>query len=471
MDWLVDRVFPFRRLTVWLGALVFAVSAIALILSALLVLPSLDQSLVDQRLTSVARSAATTAPTFALNFANALSGSAQSGDADAVTAAYGDLTNTQATVYQVISSDLLTPVTTPTAVEVSATALRAATQKGVQSDTAKDGNHRIAEAAYAMRIGGTHYVVLLQSNLDGVDAAVALTRQRSLLGAAIALPLALVMGAFGAALLTRRIRRLEQASSRIAGGNLNAPIEDHGRDEIGALAIALDQMRNELASTDAARRAFVANASHELRTPVFALSGFLELLADEEDETHRQRFLTTMRDQVDRLTRLATDLLDLSRLDAGKVVVEREPVELSLIAEAIVRDLGPIAQQRGATLTAIITPTMALADEARIGQIARILVDNALRHNPPGVEVQVRTERHGGGAALIVEDSGPRIADDQTGVIFDRFARGTGAGEGSGIGLAIASELADRMGGRLVLDQSGQHKAFRLELAADPAVV
>ena len=470
MSWLVDRLFPFRRLTVWLGVLVLIVSALSLALSALLVLPSLDQSLVEQRVASIARSADATAPTFASNFANALGGSGSRGDTDAVTAAYGDLTNTQASVYQVVSPRLLTPVTTPATKTVSPITMSVARGKGAQSGTTVIDGKRIAETAYLMRIGGTTYVVVLQSDLDGVEAAVQLTRRRSLLGAALALPLAVLAGAFGAALLTRRIRRLERASSRIAAGNLTTPIADHGRDELGALAVALDQMRDELARTDVARRAFVANASHELRTPVFALSGFLELLVDEEDEANRRRFLTTMQDQVERLTRLATDLLDLSRLDAGKVSVDREPVELAAVAEGIVRDLGPVAAKRGATLTLTTEPAMAIADETRVGQVARVLVDNALRHNPAGIEVRLSVGRIGAIAALSVEDSGPLIDEEQADRIFTRFARGSGAGEGSGLGLAIASELAERMGGRLVLDQSGERKAFRLELPADPSV-
>ena len=126
MSWLVDRLFPFRRLTVWLGVLVLIVSALSLALSALLVLPSLDQSLVEQRVASIARSADATAPTFASNFANALGGSGSRGDTDAVTAAYGDLTNTQASVYQVVSPRLLTPVTTPATKTVSAITMSAA---------------------------------------------------------------------------------------------------------------------------------------------------------------------------------------------------------------------------------------------------------------------------------------------------------------------------------------------------------
>src|SRR5439155_4562305 len=114
----------------------------------------------------------------------------------------------------------------------------------------------------------------------------------------------------------RRLRRLEVAAERIAAGRFDEPIHDTGVDEVGQLARAFDRMRERLATLDRARSEFIANASHELRTPLFSLGGFLELLTDEDlDEATRGEFLDTMREQVDRLTKLATDLLDLSRLD------------------------------------------------------------------------------------------------------------------------------------------------------------
>jgi signal transduction histidine kinase len=147
--------------------------------------------------------------------------------------------------------------------------------------------------------------------------------------------------------------------------------------------------------------------------------------------------------------------------------MEHEPIELEAVAERIAGDLTPIAAQRGATISVATIPAMAVGDEARIGQITRVLIDNATRHNPEGVEIRVTTEHSSTMAAIVVSDSGPKIPADEVAAIFTRFSRGARAGEGSGLGLAIASELAVRMGGRLVLDQAGDHKAFRLELRAD----
>ena len=166
---------------------------------------------------------------------------------------------------------------------------------------------------------------------------------------AIALPASWLVGLLAAFALAARIRRLERATRRIAAGNLATPVTDDGRDEIHELARAFDDMRRRLERTDRARREFIANASHELRTPLFALGGFLELLEDEEDPVARREFVATMRGQVSRLTRLATDLLDLSRLDAGGVQVAHDEVDIAGVAALTAQDFAANAEQRGST--------------------------------------------------------------------------------------------------------------------------
>jgi signal transduction histidine kinase len=288
-----------------------------------------------------------------------------------------------------------------------------------------------------------------------------------LIAVAIALPASWLVGLLAAFALAARIRRLERATRRIAAGNLATPVTDDGRDEIHELARAFDDMRRRLERTDRARREFIANASHELRTPLFALGGFLELLEDEEDPAARREFVATMHGQVSRLTRLATDLLDLSRLDAGGVVVARDEVDIAGVAALAAQDFAATAEQRGSSVTAAgASSAVAIADEARVAQIARVLVDNALRHNPPGVEVTVTVQEANGNVELVVADNGPPIEPATAERLFDRFFRGPTGGEGSGLGLAIANELAQRMDGELVLDQRAGRpgKSFRLTL-------
>src|SRR5207244_3852384 len=188
------------------------------------------------------------------------------------------------------------------------------------------------------------------NNPDVIDNAAStanihLVQRRPLVAGLVALLASLLVGLGGASVFARRIRRLERAADRIAGGRFDEPVDDPTPDELGQLARAFDRMRLRLAQLDRARAEFIANASHELRTPLFALGGFLELLTDEDlDEETRAEFLATMREQVERLTRLAGDLLDLSRLDAGRLRVEREPIELADVARDLVEEFHGLAR-------------------------------------------------------------------------------------------------------------------------------
>src|ERR671930_1123139 len=205
------------------------------------------------------------------------------------------------------------------------------------------GDEQYAEAAVPA-LGG-QYVLMFQDSLQSQLGSVHLVQRRVLLAAAAALLIALLVGYGGAWAFARRIRRLERAADRIAGGRFDEPVRDPGADELGELAAAFERMRIRLAQLDDARREFVANASHELRTPLFSLAGFLELLSDEElDEPTRLEFLESMREQVTRLTKLASDLLDLTRLDAGRMRVEREPVDLAAVAAELVEEFQPAAR-------------------------------------------------------------------------------------------------------------------------------
>ncbi len=243
-----------------------------------------------------------------------------------------------------------------------------------------------------------------------------------------------------------------------------------GSDELAELAVAFERMRVQLAQLDSARRAFIANASHELRTPIFSLAGFLELLADEElDEPTRREFLETMRSQVDRLSKLTVDLLDLSRLDAGRLRVEREPVDMARIAQDLAGEFAAVAHTSGHPLEAVPEgEALALADQQRALQIGRILIDNAIVHTPAGTRVVIRAATRPGGVVLSIEDEGPGIPAEAADRVFERFYRAEGPrATGSGLGLAIARELATLMGGRIELESHPGLTAFRLVL--DPA--
>ena len=346
--------------------------------------------------------------------------------------------------------------------EGDAVATRALESGAVRNGTITRGDTTYAEAAAPVSGG---YVLLVRAPVD--LSSIRLVERRVLLAAAVALVIALLLGYAGARMFARRLRRLERAADRIASGRFDEPVEDVGGGEIGALAAAFERMRVRLAHLDDARRAFVANASHELRTPLFSLGGFLELLDDEElDEATRREFLASMREQVDRLTKLAADLLDLTRLDAGRMTVECEPVNLAGLASDLVEEFGPLAASGGHTLTgALDGEVFAEADELRTLQLGRILVENALLHTPPETAVEVRASLRGDSAVLEVEDDGPGIPADQRQQLFERFFRLDGArASGSGLGLAIAKELAELMNGAVELESESGRTVFSLVL-------
>ena len=233
-------------------------------------------------------------------------------------------------------------------------------------------------------------------------------------------------------------------------------------------------MRQRLENLDRARSEFIANASHELRTPLFSLGGFLELMADEElDEQTRREFLETMREQVDRLAKLATDLLDLSRLDAGRMSVEHEPVDLGEVAQVVAEEFRVVAEQRGHPVEVVVEGRpVARADELRVLQVIRALLDNALVHTPPGTHVTLRAHADREHAYLEVEDDGPGVPSEHAPHVFDRFYRAEGGvASGSGLGLAIARELVSVMGGDVVLESQPGRTVVRVVLGAAPTSV
>jgi signal transduction histidine kinase len=218
-------------------------------------------------------------------------------------------------------------------------------------------------------------------------------------------------------------------------------------------------MQQALRRQEEARRAFVATASHELRTPLTSLQGNLELLLEDLDAGHLDTedaaaVLRGGQDQLRRLANLASELLDLSRLDAG-VELRHEPVEVGEMCRAVAAEFALRARDRGVELEVVppTGPVWASGDPGAVARVARILIDNALRFSPPGAAIRVTAEYHGERATLEVADQGPGVPVAERELIFERFQRGsrTGGEGGFGLGLAIGRELARRLGGELGL--------------------
>jgi len=377
-------------------------------------------------------------------------------------------------VFDVLSKHVLTPVADapPRAssadIENDPIAERALSHHGVVRGEITRGEESYAEAAVS--VPATGQVVLLSSSLHNDLRSVGVVRRRVIIAGALATVFAILLGYALATLFARRIRRLERAAERIAGGRFDESVVDDGPDELGQLARAFERMRLQLASLDRARRDFIANASHELRTPLFSLGGFLELLAGEElDAETRAEFITETRGQVSRLQKLATDLLDLTRLDAGQLAVLNDSFDLATVGELLLTEFSARATASGRELTyegPISAP--AIADEERVLQVGRVLVDNAIVHTAPGTAIKVVVAVDNDEAKLSVCDDGPGIPAEAHDQVFERFFRlEGGVASGSGLGLAIARELAELMGGRIELESRAGATRFTLVLRAD----
>jgi two-component system OmpR family sensor kinase len=351
--------------------------------------------------------------------------------------------------------------------EVAAEAARTG-QPAKGTHGARDGREGIAARPIVIA-DRVRYVLVFASSLSDVQANVQLIRNTVLLSGGIALLVAVLAGYLVARALAARVKRLEQAARKVAAGDFSNPILADSDDELGHLATAFDDMQNQLARLDRARKQFIASASHEIRTPIFSLGGFLELMADEEldDETRRQ-FLEQVRGQVERMRNLATELLDLSRLEAGALELRPEPTDVGQLAREVAAEFTPLAQRRDSPVRLELRPDPIEleCDPERVAQVLRILLDNALTHTPPGTGVRVSAARSNGHVRLEVSDRGTGIKRQNMPHIFEPFFTSGEEAQGAGLGLAIARELADRMHGQLFVRSVPGSTTFSLVLPA-----
>lgn len=308
--------------------------------------------------------------------------------------------------------------------------------------------------------GGATDVVVLVRRMQYVISTVQVVRNAFLVAAAVGLGIALLLGLALTTTLLRRLERLREAAGRLQEHGLQEPVHaDDRRDEVGELSRAFAGMQERLRRQERARQAFVATASHELRTPLASLDGTLELLQDDLDpqrldlDDARERAARAHEYSL-RLSHLATDLLDLSRLDA-EVPLRAEPVELNEVCRAVAAEFERRAHELNIEIqvSAGADACWAQGDPGSLARIVRILLDNACGVAPPSSTISACTELRGVSACLTVSDSGPGVPLIERERIFERFQRGssTGGRSGFGLGLAIGSELAARMGGSLTI--------------------
>ncbi|HEY7694329.1 MAG TPA: HAMP domain-containing sensor histidine kinase [Gaiellaceae bacterium] len=287
-----------------------------------------------------------------------------------------------------------------------------------------------------------------------------------------------VLAAAAAFFLARRIvrpvARVAAASRSLAAGRHPEPVPVEGAAELETLAVAFNELAEQLARAREAERSFLLSVSHELKTPLTAIAGYAEALR--EGAVTADDAAETIAAEAERLSRLVGDLLDLARMNRTDFAVHPTEIDLAEVAGDAVRRYDQQAASFGVSLAAISDgPAPAVADADRVLQVVSNLVENALRLTPPGGEVRVVSEP----GRLRVEDTGPGLAGDDREHAFERFYLHSRYGRerpvGTGLGLAIVKELTQAMGGSVeVASEPGRLTVFTVHLAvpaAEPAHV
>jgi two-component system sensor histidine kinase BaeS len=296
----------------------------------------------------------------------------------------------------------------------------------------------------------------------------------------------IVMGTTVAAVLIfgpvrSRLRSLEDAARHVGSGDLTARAREDGGDEVAALARAFNQMTKDLharaeqlQTADRTRRLLLADVSHELMTPLTGMRGYLETLslhAQSLDPETRERYLSIIRDETQRVEHIVRDLLDLARLESRGDSYDAQDVPIEDLFGRVVARHGRAAEEKGVTLTADVGPgaEIVTGDPMRLEQALQNLAANALRHTPRGGLVTLNAATDRGGLVLTVRDSGSGIAAEHLPHVFDRFYKAdpsrTGQTAGSGLGLSIVKAIVERHGGTITAASApGEGTTFTIKL-------
>ena len=286
----------------------------------------------------------------------------------------------------------------------------------------------------------------------------------------VAVLLAVGSGWFISRRLSLPVLALADATAHMAGGNLSARADVTRQDELGLLAHSFNDMADRVEETVVALRRFVADAAHELHTPLTALRTNLELAASEKSEHHRLTFIERAQVEAARLEALTNGLLDLSRIESGTSEGQRLPLDLVSLVQAASESYASQAEQAGLSFT-LDLPGEAVVVQGDAGQLRRALsnfLDNAIKFTPEGGAVRAGIGHQEGHVELWVEDNGIGIPPDDLPQLFSRFHRGRNATAypGSGLGLTIVKAIAEGHGGQVWAENTSQGAHFSLLLPA-----
>ncbi len=331
----------------------------------------------------------------------------------------------------------------------------------IASRTEESGDDTMHLAFPAMVEGQLAGIVYLSQPLDDVAAVLSDLRNRMLISTVIALALSAIVALLLSRAISNPVRRLTLASRAVAQGHLDQQVPVRSKDEIGQLSQTFNEMTTRLQSAMQMQTDFVANVSHESRTPLTSIKGMLETLRDGavDDPQIRDRFLETMEGETDRLIRLVNDLLLLSKADSNALNLHTESTDLSKLVREIIDQLSPEIETENLDFKLEISPDLPSvpADPDRIRQVIVNLLDNAIKYSHDGGAITVTMMAGQDGSVVTrIRDEGIGIPADDLPRIGERFYRTdkarSRANGGTGLGLAIARTLVEAHGGKLTVE-------------------
>ena len=326
-----------------------------------------------------------------------------------------------------------------------------------------DGDDRHRLAFRRVSLPEAEYIVVVGADLEPIDEE--LEFLRGILGYVV--PIALVIAALGGSFLARKslapVVAMAGRARRIGVENLSERLPvANPRDELGHLAETFNELLGRLEASLIQHRQFMADASHELRTPVTTTrtAAAVALQQQHRDEAEYRDTLKIVEEQAERLSRVVDDMFTLARADAGNYPVRRTPMYLDEVIDEVIRAARVVAGTKSVSVDANVVASAAFTgDEELIRRMVANLVDNAVRHTPDGTTVRVELDETDTGYAIAVKDQGPGIPADIRAQIFERFfradtSRRRSAQDGAGLGLALARWIARAHGGDVVLARS-----------------
>jgi signal transduction histidine kinase len=315
--------------------------------------------------------------------------------------------------------------------------------------------------------------VILQAPLSGLQAFIIKVRMLLVTETIGTLLLVTMMAFFLARGLVRPILEMVSATQEVATGNYSCKVPVTRRDELGVLGNALNNMARAVERSIKVQKDFVTNVSHELRTPLAIIKGYAESLQDNlvDKEADRQKHLQIIIDEVDRLGRLSSDLLDIAQLEAGDLRLNIQELNLQVfVAEVFSKLIREADEKQVALDNAVLEQTRVQADHDRLFQVLINLVGNAIRYTPQGGRITVYACKTADGVTIRITDTGRGILPDDLPYIWERFYTADPSRQrsgGRGLGLAITKSIVEAHGGTISVESTvGQGTTFSIWLPA-----